>query len=71
MTGFWLISFLVLWIVVLGLATIILALAREVEVLYKRVDSISRFNGISYDEENVDKNQSVIQQEKTEPVVVI
>lgn len=68
MTGFWLISFLVLWIVVIGLAMVILALAREVEVLHKRVDSISRFNGISYDGENADKNQSVIQQEKTEPV---
>lgn len=40
MTGFWLVSYLVLWLIVIVSGLTIIALAREIEVLHKHVDSI-------------------------------
>lgn len=40
MNGFWLVSYIVLWLVTIGEGLVLLALAREVEVLHKHVDSI-------------------------------
>lgn len=45
MSGFWLISFVVLWILVVSLALVILALAREIESLHTRLDSLTKFLG--------------------------
>ncbi len=68
MTGFWLVSIIVLWIVVIGLSLIILALAKEVEVLHNRVDSSRRFIGISANGEIVNKKQTASQQEEMKSV---
>ena len=46
MTGFWLISYLVLWIIVIGFAMVILALAREIEVLHQQLESFRRVKTI-------------------------
>lgn len=43
MTGFWLASFVVLWIVVVALAMVILAMAREIEDMHRRLESMSRY----------------------------
>ncbi|GAB4463507.1 MAG: hypothetical protein Kow0070_24100 [Anaerolineales bacterium] len=38
MSGFWLVSYIVLWLMVIGEGLVILALAREIEELHKRQD---------------------------------
>ena len=43
MTGFWLVSFIVLWVVVVGLALVILAIAREIEQLHARLEAMQRY----------------------------
>lgn len=43
MSGMWLISTVVLWLLVIGLGLVILALAREIEALHIRLDSLYRF----------------------------
>ncbi len=45
MNGFWLVSFVVLWIVVVMLALIILAMAKEIEALHTKINSLSRILG--------------------------
>lgn len=45
MSGFWLIGFIVLWIVVVGLALVILAMAKEIENLHVRLDSVVQYLG--------------------------
>lgn len=40
MTGFWLVSYIVLWLIVIVGGLIIIALAREIEVLHRHVDSL-------------------------------
>ena len=40
MTGFWLLSYIVLWLLVIVGGLIIIALAREIEVLHKHVNSL-------------------------------
>lgn len=42
MTGFWLVSFIVLWLVVLAGAVVILALAREIESLHARLEAVEK-----------------------------
>ena len=42
MTGFWLISYVVLWLLVLGEGLVILVLAREIESLHKRLEAAGR-----------------------------
>ena len=42
MTGIWLLSYVVLWLLVLGGAVVILMLAREIEVLHQRQDALER-----------------------------
>jgi uncharacterized membrane protein YccC len=39
MSGFWLVSYIVLWALVIGVGLVILALAREIEALHTRLDS--------------------------------
>ena len=41
MTGFWLLSYIVLWLIAIGEGLVILALAREVEELHKHLDSLN------------------------------
>jgi hypothetical protein len=59
MTGFWLISYVVLWIMVVTEGLVILALAREIEALHSRVDKaeqrLHRMDG---------KGEAVIRTEK-------
>ena len=43
MSGFWLISFIVLWIMVVIQGLIILALAREIEKIRKWLESLRKF----------------------------
>jgi hypothetical protein len=42
MTGFWLVSYIVLWLIVIGEGLVILALAREIEESHKKLDSLHR-----------------------------
>jgi hypothetical protein len=42
MTGIWLVSYIVLWLLVLGGGAVILILAREIEALHARLESIER-----------------------------
>ncbi len=42
MTGIWLISYVVLWLLVLGGGAVILILAREVEALHTRLEAVER-----------------------------
>lgn len=43
MSGIWLVSYIVLWLIVIVSGFIIIALAREIEVLHKRMDSLSSY----------------------------
>lgn len=43
MTGFWLVSYIVLWLLVIVGGLTLIALAREVEVLHKQVDSLRHY----------------------------
>lgn len=43
MTGFWLASFVVLWVVVVALAMVILAMAREIEDMHRRLETMSYY----------------------------
>jgi hypothetical protein len=43
MSGFWLISYLILWLVVIGGALGFFAMAREMETLHKKLDSLEKF----------------------------
>lgn len=43
MSSIWLISYLVLWLLVMGLGLVILALAREVEALHTRLDALQKY----------------------------
>lgn len=40
MTGFWLVSYIVLWLIVIVSGLTIIVLAREIEVLHKHMDSL-------------------------------
>jgi hypothetical protein len=42
MTGIWLISYVMLWLLVLGGGAVLLMLARENEALHMRLDAIER-----------------------------
>jgi len=42
MTGLWLISYVVLWLLVLGGAVVVLILAREIESLQARLETVER-----------------------------
>jgi uncharacterized protein YoxC len=42
MTGLWLISYIVLWILTLILAIVVIALAREVEALHHQLDNTQK-----------------------------
>lgn len=43
MTGFWLVSYIVLWLIVIVGSLIIIALAREIEELHKHVNALRPF----------------------------
>lgn len=43
MSAWWLISYAVLWALMIAAGLVILALAREVETLHRRLDSLYRF----------------------------
>jgi len=43
MSGFWLVSYVVLWILVIVAGLVLLALAREVESLHRKLDSIQKY----------------------------
>lgn len=43
MNGFWLASYLILWLVVVGCGLVLLALGREIEALHRRLDSLDRY----------------------------
>lgn len=42
MSGFWLISYIILWLVVIGGGLAFLTVARETESLHKRIDSLEK-----------------------------
>ncbi|MDW8325533.1 MAG: hypothetical protein RMK99_03100 [Anaerolineales bacterium] len=42
MTGIWLVSYVVLWLLVLGGAAVVLLLAREIETLHARLEAVER-----------------------------
>lgn len=51
MSGFWLVSYVVLWLVVIGGGLAFLAMAREMETLHKKLDTLQKFlQGKSPDE---------------------
>lgn len=43
MSGFWLVTYIVLWLVVIMSGLTIVALAREIETLHRKVDSLSPY----------------------------
>ncbi len=43
MTGLWLITYIILWIIVIMGVITILAMAREIEVLHRHLDSLKHF----------------------------
>lgn len=43
MTGLWLVSYLIMWLLVVIGGLLVLALAREVEALHKRLESLEQF----------------------------
>lgn len=43
MTGFWLVSYIVLWLVVIVEGLTIVALTREFEELHKKLDSLQAY----------------------------
>ncbi len=43
MNTFWFISIIISWMLLIGAILVILALAREVEVLHRRLDSLQTF----------------------------
>lgn len=47
MTGLWLISYVVLWLLVLGGAVVVLLLAREIETLHARLEAVERRNKLA------------------------
>ncbi len=42
MSGFWLISYVILWLLVMSTGMVILALAREIEALHARLDALHK-----------------------------
>jgi len=42
MTGFWLVSYIVLWVVVIGEGLVILMLSREIESVQTRLEAVER-----------------------------
>ena len=40
MSGLWLVSYIILWLIVIVIGLIVVALAREIEVLHKQLDSL-------------------------------
>ncbi len=42
MTGFWLVSYIVLWVVVIGEGLVILMFARELDALHTRLEAVER-----------------------------
>ncbi|MFZ5882622.1 MAG: hypothetical protein ACOYYI_02455 [Chloroflexota bacterium] len=42
MNGFWLVSYIVLWLVAIGEGLVILTLAHEIEELHERLDTLHR-----------------------------
>jgi hypothetical protein len=47
MTGVWLISYVVLWLLVLGGAVVVLLLAREIEALHTRLEAVERHEKVA------------------------
>jgi hypothetical protein len=47
MTGVWLISYVVLWLLVLGGAVVVLFLAREIEALHTRLEAVERHEKVA------------------------
>ncbi|NUM44520.1 MAG: hypothetical protein HUU38_07410 [Anaerolineales bacterium] len=43
MNGFWLISYFILWLIVIGGALGFFAMAREMETLHKKLASLEKF----------------------------
>jgi hypothetical protein len=43
MSGLWLISFVFLWLLVIGSILVILAMAQEIEALHSRLDSLQKY----------------------------
>ncbi len=43
MTGFWLVSYIVLWLIMIVSGLTIIALAREIEALHKKIDSLGTY----------------------------
>ena len=43
MTGFWLVSYIMLWLLVIVGGLILIALAREVETLHKQIETLGRY----------------------------
>ena len=43
MTGLWLVSYLILWLIVVISALVVLALSREVEYLHKQIEALHLF----------------------------
>lgn len=43
MTGFWLVSYIMLWLLVIVGGLILIALAREVETLHKHIETLGRY----------------------------
>jgi flagellar motor component MotA len=43
MSGLWLVSYVVLWLVVMGGALAFFAMAREMETLHKKLDTLQKF----------------------------
>lgn len=48
MSGFWLVSYVILWLLLIGAVLVILAMAREVEALHSRLDRLQKYLGSSY-----------------------
>lgn len=56
MTGFWLISYIILWLIVIVSGLIIIAMAREIEVLHKYIDDLRPYlYKLSLDNRSVDE----------------
>lgn len=47
MSDFWMVSYIVLWLLAIGMGLVVLALAREIESLHTRLDWLQKYLGRS------------------------
>jgi predicted Holliday junction resolvase-like endonuclease len=65
MSGIWLVSYVVLWLIVIGLVLVILALSREIEALHARLDSVHKFISRTDSDSTVNEHSNAVRESQT------